>query len=221
MKAPGKLDRLLRQNRFGYAKPYYLRFNSAKRLGEAWLFGKSASGITVQAMVFYPVDGSGTCISPPEVEHIFPDGRAAISPNSTEGAWSSQALSEFSSVLPTRCAEVFSRLGDPDLMIPVFEFLMGERGHEGLWSREFSDLAHSRQIRKVTPNRLTGKAAYLALAGHFDKARELIGRIPQKMLTPADQKILCDSESGEVRVPSEFLDYLKSIGARTQEEAEG
>lgn len=215
MKATGKLDRALRELGYGYAKPYYLRFNSTRRLEEAWQFERSSQGTTVQALVFYPVDESGVGISPQEVEYLYPDGRATVAPRSSEGFWSSEMLGELSRTLPMWDKNAFSRLTDPETMIRVYDFLMDSSGSASKATPDFPDLARCPIARKVTPNRLTGKAAYLMLVGRFAEARELIARIPPKLVTPADRKILQDVEAGEVLVPTNLLAYLQSIGAQT------
>jgi hypothetical protein len=99
-------------------------------------------------------------------------------------------------------------------MIRVYDFLMSDPCSGALCPPEFPELARPWVLRKATPNRRRGKAAYLALLGRFTEAKELIAAISPGLITPGDRKILADAEAGEVRVPPEAIAFMREIGAR-------
>jgi len=216
MKAPNKIDKYLRGEGFGYAKPYYLRHNSRGKLDESWLFSRDPEGLSLQAMVFYPEGEGGMGVSPTEIGFLYADGRVSGTPSRDwrEAFWDPKAVDVLIAALAGHGAHYLAQLSDPELMIRVYEFLMSDAASGSVCPPEFPELARPWVLRKVTPNRLTGKAAYLALLSRFAEAQHLIAQISPKMLTPGDRKILADAEAGEVRVPPEAVAFMRGIGAQ-------
>lgn len=209
MKAPKKVDTYLRDEGFGYAKPYYLRHNLNRKLDESWLFSKGPEGLSLQAMMFYPEGEGGMGVSPTEIGFFYADGRISGTPSRDwqEAFWDPKAVDVLIAALAGHGAAYLAQLGDPELMIRVYDFLMSDPSSGALCPPEFPELARPWILRKSTPNRLTGKAAYLALLGRFAEATSLIAQIPPKLLTPGDLKILADAEAGEVCVPQEAIAF--------------
>lgn len=216
MKAPNKIDAYLRGEGFGYAKPYYLRHNLRRKLNESWLFSKDPEGLSLQAMVFYPEGEGGMSVSPAEIGFLYADGRVSGTPSRDwrEAFWDPKAVDVLIAALAGHGAHYLAQLNDPKLMIAVYDFLMSDAGSGNTCPPEFPELARPWVLRKVTPNRLRGKAAYLALLGRFAEAKSLIAQISSNLLTPGDRKILADAEVGEVHVPPEAIAFLTETGAR-------
>ena len=215
MKAPAKVDKALRAGGFGYGRPYYLRHNLQAKLTVGWLFGKESEGLTMQAMAFYPEGESGMCVSPIEVGCLYPDGRAAMPPDRSmlEAFWEPEDTDALLSGLSGPGGPLLDRFCDAEAMARVYSFLMDPVASPAAAPVEFPELCRSWIERKSTPNRLSGKAAYLTLMGQFDEAIQLIARIPVNLVGDGDRKILADAHARHVIVPPEGLAYLRSIGA--------
>ncbi len=216
MKAPAKVDEYLRAAGFGYAKPYYLRHNPRQKLDESWLFGKEVEGLVIRAMVFYPEGKSGVGVSPMEVDCLYPDGRAAIQPDRSvlDAFWNPKDADAIVSRLSGSGTELMNHFCDPELMTRVYSFLIDPAARDTTAPAEFPELCRPWVNRNSTPNRLSSKAAYLTLMGRFDEAIELLARIPPKLFSSGDRKILADAQSRHVIVPPESLAYLRGVGAR-------
>jgi hypothetical protein len=218
MKAPAKIDKALRASGFGYAKPYYLRHNLQAKLTLGWLFGKEAEGLTAQAIAFYPEGESGMGVSPVEIGCLYPDGRAAMLPDRDmlEAFWDPKDADALVSGLSGAGSQLLDRFCDADLMTRVYSFLIDPAAIPAAAPVEFPELCRPWVERKSTPNRLSGKAAYLTLMGQFDEAIQLLARIPAKLVGDGDRKILADAQARRVIVPPESLAYLRGIGARVE-----
>lgn len=216
MKLPSKIEKHLRAEGFGYAKPYYLRHNGRRKIDEAWLFGSHAEGFTIQAMIFYPEGESGMGISPIEVSYLYSDGTVSGPPSSDlrVAFWDRGAPEAIIEALASRGDAYLEKLGRSDLMVRVFEYLIAEPDSPISCPIEFPELARPWVLRKATPNRRRGIAAYLNLLGRFQEAESHISTIPSQLITEGDRKILSDARAGVVCVPPEAISFLREIGAR-------
>lgn len=216
MRAPAKVDAYLRAEGFGFAKPYYLRHNPRLKLDQSWLFATEEAGLVIRAMVFYPVGRSGIGVSPMEIDCLYPDGRSSIEPDRgmLEAFWNPRNTDAIVAGLSSAGVELLSCLCDPDLMTRVYSFLLDPVASLATAPPQFPELCRPWVVRRSTPNRLSGKAAYLTLMGCFDEAIELLAQIPPKLVGAGDRKILADAQARQVVVPPESIAYLRDIGAR-------
>lgn len=214
VRAPLRIHRMLTSHfGFGFSEGYYLGLFCAGPLRVGVHFDREASGFLVYLSVYYPVDASGCRINPHELLVLAPDGSLGCIPDRDEvdRFWCFSAKADVEHELSRFIELWFARLCNPELMIPVYKFLLGES--EAIPS-EFPLAAFKWSQRKPTANRLLALACYLACSGDFVGARHAITSIPHDLVGWAERKVLADCTKEIIVQPVEGIEYLKSIGAK-------
>lgn len=213
VKAPRAVDRFLRsQFGLGFSEGYYQGSLAERPLSMTVHFGKHPSGHLVHLGVHYPVGEGGVQMNPLEANVLTPNGLLGPipAPDKLDSFWDIKNQESVIGGLDFAIPKWTDVLSDAPKMIELFDYLLGLSGDIPF---EFDQVQSLYLKRKETPNRLRCKACYLCLAGQYEDAKVVLGKIKPSMTGEAEMKMLSDIKEGRIQVPEESLAYLRSIGA--------